>query len=355
MSAESRFRIDRLSIRNYKGIDELDVDFPQSPMADDPDVVALGSRNGVGKSSVLECCALLLAVPRLLDSTDDPLSIANTEEIVRAGEPSVEILGRLRIGNETTDIRLTVDRDGTVSADRDRKYFDAPARTQGHSIQHFAGMTHLLPHVLGHIPDPAIFPDGLLFHSFRRVYQSHLPPDSIFKKRGIYDVPPFGVRPSKDVFKGIVLRELMHRSGLLEDTGIRRDEDHDLGTLNDLIERYTAGRLGKLKLLNDEVDIGIETSNGTGSFTVNGLSSGQLEIISTLFLIWFCTRDAPSVVLIDEPELHLNAEWHGSIVSNMIELAPDNQYILATHSDSVMSSVSPNCRIILASETTPRA
>ena len=192
MNAESRFRIDRLSIRNYKGIDELDVDFPRSPMADDPDVVALGSRNGVGKSSVLECCALLLAIPRLLDTTEETLSISNIEEVVRAGEPSVEIGGRLRSGNETTDIRLTVDRDGTVSEDRDGKYFDAPARTKGHSIQRFAGTTHFLPHVLGHIPDPTIFPDGLLFHSFRRVYQSHLPPDSIFKKRSIYDVAPFG-------------------------------------------------------------------------------------------------------------------------------------------------------------------
>ena len=61
-AAESPFRIDRLSIRNYKGIDELDIEFPQSPISGLPDVVAIGSRNGVGKSSVLECSALMLVI-----------------------------------------------------------------------------------------------------------------------------------------------------------------------------------------------------------------------------------------------------------------------------------------------------
>ena len=105
---------------------------------------------------------------------------------------------------------------------------------------------------------------------------------------------------------------------------------------------------------DDEIDIRIELAGRPVSFTFNGLSSGQIEIISTLFLIWLVTRNAPSVVLIDEPELHLNAEWHGSFVSSLVELAPDNQYILATHSEDVMSSVSRECRIILTNENSPR-
>ncbi len=356
MSAESPFRIDHLSIRNYKGIDQLDLEFPQSPMIDAPDVVAIGSRNGVGKSSVLECCALLLTIPRLLAINEDTLSIANADDIVRAGESSVEIRGRVISGKKKTDVCLTVDRDGAVSADRGYRYFDASARTKNDVIRYLGGTAHLLPHVLGQIPAPTIFPACILFHSFRRVSQSHVQPDSIFNMPATYGLEPLDFRSSRDVFKGIVLREIMHDSGLLEDTSTREDEGQNLDALSDLIERYTGGRLGKLKLLDhNEIDIGIEPRDGPGSFTLNGLSSGQLEIISTLFLIWFCTRDAPSVVLIDEPELHLNAEWHGAIVSDLIRLAPDNQYILATHSDSVMSSVSPECRLILASENAPRA
>ena len=119
----------------------------------------------------------------------------------------------------------------------------------------------------------------------------------------------------------------------------------------ELIRQYAGGQLGRLKVIDDdEIDIRIELASQSRSFTFNALSSGQIEIISTLFLIWHATRDAPSVVLIDEPELHLNAEWHSGFVSSLIELAPRNQYILATHSEDVMASVAPECRIILTSK-----
>ena len=49
-----------LRIANYKGIDELELYFPRPKMSGDPDVVVMGSRNGLGKTSVLECCAMLL-------------------------------------------------------------------------------------------------------------------------------------------------------------------------------------------------------------------------------------------------------------------------------------------------------
>ena len=81
--------------------------------------------------------------------------------------------------------------------------------------------------------------------------------------------------------------------------------------------------------------------------TFDGLSSGQKEIISTLFLIWYHTKDKPSVVFIDEPELHLNAQWHRSLVNRLMKLAPNNQYIMATHSEDIMDSVEEDRRILL--------
>ena len=142
MSAESPFRIDRLSIRNYKGIDQLDLEFPQSPMADAPDVVAIGSRNGAGKSSVIECCALLLIIPRLLAINEDTLSIANADDIVRAGESLVEISGCVRSNRTKTDICLMTGRDDVVSAERGYEYFDAPPRTKNDPIRYLRGTAH---------------------------------------------------------------------------------------------------------------------------------------------------------------------------------------------------------------------
>ncbi|MDR0611567.1 MAG: AAA family ATPase, partial [Planctomycetaceae bacterium] len=53
-------KLRKLSIQNYKGIDSLELDFPPPDMPDDPDILIMGSENGLGKTSVLECCSLLL-------------------------------------------------------------------------------------------------------------------------------------------------------------------------------------------------------------------------------------------------------------------------------------------------------
>ena len=50
-----------MSLRNYKGIDEVELLLPAPRMAEDPDVIVIGSQNGLGKTSILECCSLLLS------------------------------------------------------------------------------------------------------------------------------------------------------------------------------------------------------------------------------------------------------------------------------------------------------
>ena len=249
-AAESPFRIDRLSIRNYKGIDELDLEFPQSPISGHPDVVAIGSRNGVGKSSVLECSALMLAIPRLLAMHNGTLSFNGVDDIVRAGEQTVKISGQVRSGHRNESIRLTLGRDGSVSADGGSKHFNDSSRVRSDVFENYGVRSQLLPHILGQIPDPVMFPNGLLFHSFRRISGGHLEPNSIFKSPIVYDVGVFDDRSSKSVFKGIVLREMMYNADLIENTTHRDDKDRVLDKLNSLIERYAGGRLGKLRVLD---------------------------------------------------------------------------------------------------------
>lgn len=53
-------KIRRISMRNYKGIDKLEMEFPTPRMPDEPDILVMGSRNGLGKTSIIECCSLLL-------------------------------------------------------------------------------------------------------------------------------------------------------------------------------------------------------------------------------------------------------------------------------------------------------
>ena len=130
-----------------------------------------------------------------------------------------------------------------------------------------------------------------------------------------------------------------------------QEPDHTIEQLNALMARYARGTIGKLRPSPDNTfDFRVQPLRGGESFTFDGLSSGQKEIISTLFLVWDHTKNNPSVVFIDEPELHLNAQWHRTFVNHLVDLAPKNQYIIATHSEEIMDSVAEDRRILLVEE-----
>ena len=131
----------------------------------------------------------------------------------------------------------------------------------------------------------------------------------------------------------------MSQAGLFENIHAR-DFKKSLNVLNGLMTKYAGGYIEKLRPSpNNALEFRISPSAGGPSFTFDGLSSGQKEIISTLFLIWINTKARPGIVLIDEPELHLNPEWQSGFVNYLNELVPANQYIIATHSEDIFRSV----------------
>jgi len=170
-----------------------------------------------------------------------------------------------------------------------------------------------------------------------------------------YDPPyrPFRLRRrrygfSVSRFKETILRSLMQRAKLFE---VSEAENSDIAIekLNELLKVYAGCAISpKLRPRKDNtMEFRVHPKGGGDSFTFDGLSSGQKEIFSTLFLIWYYTQKRPAVVLIDEPELHLNAQWHRKFVNSLFDLAPENQYIVATHSVDVMDSVEEDRRLLL--------
>lgn len=148
-------------------------------------------------------------------------------------------------------------------------------------------------------------------------------------------------------FKAEASLALIGSTGLFEDFG-SADWALRLRQINILVDRYAGGAIEKLAPnLQGSLRLRIRAHGSGASHDFDGLSSGQKEIISTLYLIWRHTRDNPSVVLIDEPELHLNAEWRVDYLRTLHRMAPRNQYILATHSEDIFASVDPSRRFVL--------
>lgn len=338
-------KIRRMSIRNYKSIDELEMEFPSPRMSDDPDIIVMGSRNGLGKTSVIECCSLMLhALSFGKDHflLQDRYSIVDVPDlIIKSGADSSEIDADIDVGDKQETVHVSINRKGDVKISGKNKIHN---KRSDHETDDF------IKAICGLTPNPVVEDTFLLFHSYRKVQEGN-PELGMMVDRGRslrrtlfprYEFP-------MSAFKLRILRSLMGKANLFEFAEDQKS-DETIEKLNELMRNYAGGTIRKLRPSQDNtVDFRVEPIHGSGSFTFDGLSSGQKEIISTLFLIWYHTQVNPSVVFIDEPELHLNAEWHRSFVKNLVNLAPKNQYILATHSEDVMDSVDEDRRLLLQS------
>ncbi len=347
-------KIRSIRIQNYKGLDNLSIQFPPPLLADKPDIFVMGSRNGLGKTSVIECCALLLLGPILHDQTlrwrrrrYSDLDIPDL--LVHSGASAAEISGILSLGDAELSAEMTIDRDGSVefsSTGPSEQFFKDDETDEDHDVD------ELIREVCGFTTNPVIEELFLLFHSYRKVQEGK--PELGMMVADHRERGPFGRRYPYDLpisaFKLQILRSLMAQADLF-DIDEQSTSGETINVLNGLVDIYAGGTISKLRPSPDNtIDFRVMPTNGQSSFTFDGLSSGQKEIISTLFLIWYHTVDRPSVIFIDEPELHLNAEWHRRFVKSLEEIAPKNQYILATHSEDIMDSVDGRQRALLSSE-----
>jgi len=340
------FRIDRISIRNYKGIDSLDLEFPRPKFPNDPDIFVIGSRNGLGKTSVLECCALGLSFLHL------PRDESVRHIFERCGGPL------LRISSESGDTTLSLS--SFSSEEKDEIIFSYDTARVGWGKGKTGGGT-LYDHSHTDKPaffrnyfsqssNPAVDDNFLYFPDHRFISKSPISLKNLAEVGQDHIAQTF---PQKSEFKKRVLEIILRKSGLIEGQDNKRSEK-ELRLLNDLVKYFAKCRLSdqfQLHEFDNDVILDVRVrslkSEIKDTYSFDGLSSGQKEVITALFLIWYCTRNAPKVVLIDEPEQHLNAEWHRLFVHKLWKIAPWNQYILATHSKHIASAVDVDRQIML--------
>ena len=87
---------------------------------------------------------------------------------------------------------------------------------------------------------------------------------------------------------------------------------------------------------------------------IDELSSGQLELL--MFVGSLVIEDSkPGIILIDEPELHLDPQWHRFVLQTLLDLRPQSQIIVATHSPEIYDSVASYERHFLVPQDDPRA
>lgn len=97
-----------------------------------------------------------------------------------------------------------------------------------------------------------------------------------------------------------------------------------------------------LSLFLDKVP-SISEAEGTLQFNISesalsfmNLSAGEKQLVALMVYITLATQPG-SVVLIDEPELSLHVTWQRELLGALLELAPQRQLIVSTHSPQIVS------------------
>ncbi|MCR9385241.1 AAA family ATPase, partial [Vibrio metoecus] len=75
----------------------------------------------------------------------------------------------------------------------------------------------------------------------------------------------------------------------------------------------------------------------------NLLSRGEKTLLYLFFAIYYF-KERVNVFLLDEPDISLHVSWQENLIRDLVSIAPNNQFIVATHSPSlVMKGWLPYC------------
>jgi len=301
----------RIRIRDFRGIADLALDFVD-PRGQPLRFVVIAGPNGSGKTSVLEACLIAahrgdLSIPRS-DTADTRLGAKGYDiEAVFISE-----------GREETTQHSSVARRGSKWGDCDKS--DAPV-----PCAYFASTR--VPELVGPI-------DASLKPSRRR-----------FKP---------ALNMIGEVKKALLTLKLRSTMEPNSDSGFERA----MRRLNDAWRELHPGTEQTFVLASagKRVDAGFDVflfEPAKPLIPVDYLSTGELELFN--FFGWMLTTDFDGgLIVIDEPELHLDPQWHVQLMRGLVRLQPNSQFIVGTHSPELYDSAKSYERFFLIPESDPR-
>jgi energy-coupling factor transporter ATP-binding protein EcfA2 len=307
--------IRELIIENFRGVRSLELKFLDAK-ENASDIVVLAGPNASGKTSVLEACLLVLGHPELIRNvTKSP--------IVHAGAPSFRITGWVQTGGDKAEVTLL----GDAVPQRSLRHLRASRELP---CLYFSSWR--APRLVGAIPVTA-------------------------GRRG---VRPFNTEEDRiSLVKQFLINAKAHSfmatSGQSPGTSLF---ESTIRQLNEIWQTFHPGRdqFFSVDPVSDDPDAGFDVFLVGPSRTrvpLDSLSSGQLELVA-FFGAFLRQKFNEGVIIIDEPELHLDPQWHTMMLRAIRQFLPHVQIIVATHSPEVFDSVYSFQRHLLLPPGDPR-
>ena len=326
-------KVKRLTMRSFRGIDDLTLDF-------DPNITVLIGNNGAGKSSIL-----------------DALVISFTQFVDKLSNVGMEISQRFQysdIINSFTQstLQMSVDCLGeqTWIATRDR-FTDECAFSTGKgsvppeevassflrdlSNNHMASLPLIVYYPVTRGVTSVLLESSLDFLEEQvRLIQTLAYDDSLLAGRSSF----------RGFFQRFKTREDLENEVRLEKDSSYRD--NHLKAVREAIHSFSPG-FSNLRVRRSPLRMTVQKQGQ--ELIINQLSDGEkclLAMVGDLARrLAIANPGLPNplqgegVVLIDEIELHLHPKWQRAIVPALTRTFPNCQFIVTTHSPQVLGEV----------------
>ena len=364
-------KVKSLKIKSFRGIDNLVLDLePDLP------IVFIGN-NGVGKSSILDCIAILLSrllYPIQVRYEDVKWYDDKNKNYIR------KLIGRFFIdediknGSNETENEITIqlddsqevswsvtNNDNEITIELDGLQAVSWSVTNNEKKnQNFAHLKKVIQHIRNQLENSpqANIPLAVYYPSNRFIFETPLEIDEeySFKQIDAYEKALDKILIGFDSFF-----QWFRALEDVENEEIRDKHDHRNRNLEAVRQSIYSLIVGFSNLRVRRNPLRMTVRKQGQELIVDQLSDGEkclLAMVGDLarrLAIANPSLENPlegsAVVLIDEIELHLHPKWQREIIPALTRTFPNCQFIITTHSPQVISQIKPDGIYIL--EATP--
>lgn len=349
-------KVKRLKINSFRGIGDLTLEF----LPDLPTVLV--GINSTGKSSILDCLAILFS--HFVAEIQDPIGIgrfSNEQEISQEQKVTRRFfrLEDITQGKKKTENEITIDLDN-----QEISWFLSLAQVEGRikpvissDVRKLQGACLKIKNNLRGNPEVNL-PLPVYYH-VNREFCDDIPRETLeqhwSERLDVYNQALTGVR--------ISFRSFFDWFKELEDleNELRRDNpdyrDRQLEAvrhaISSMLDGFSDLRVRRVPLClsvrkNDQELIIDQLSEGEkGLLALAGDLARRLALANP-YLAY--PLQGSGVILIDEIELHLHPQWQRRIIPKLTKTFPNCQFIVTTHSPQVIRDLHPES-IYLLEET----
>jgi len=140
----------------------------------------------------------------------------------------------------------------------------------------------------------------------------------------------------------------------IRDNG-QKNEHPELRAVREALSKALLGQFERPRMKGNPPELIIYKKGSDQSYKISQLSDGYrsmlamvMDLARRMAQIHSITGEpykpilhTPAIVLIDEIELHLHPSWQQTVLTTLMEIFPNTQFIVTTHSPQVLTSIKP--------------